>query len=157
VFGGAALFGLLMLSWPLATTLPMALVLVAIAGMADGPALTATFATRQRHTPRTLHGQVFVTAASLKVGSLAVGAAFAGPAVLAFGPKGTILIAASLNILAGLTGYLLTRVPTPKRLERAHREVIARQALEELDQDDGVGSERDREGDRPAVEVALDH
>ena len=52
-------------------TLAVALVLIALAGVADGPNLSATFATRQRWTPTDLHGQIFTTAAGLKVGSFA--------------------------------------------------------------------------------------
>lgn len=157
VFGGAVLFGLLMFSWPLATTLPVALALVVIAGIADGPALTATFATRQRHTPRNLHGQIFVTAASLKVGSFSIGAALAGPTVLAFGSGGAIVVAACIEVAAGLSGLLLSRASTPRWLERAHQQAVAEATLEELDEDHGVDPERERKGDRPAVEVALDH
>ncbi|MGZ4203074.1 MAG: MFS transporter [Thermoleophilaceae bacterium] len=36
-------FGLVALLWPLASSLPAALLLVALAGVADGPGLTATF------------------------------------------------------------------------------------------------------------------
>ncbi len=144
VFVGVAVFGLLMLFWPLAWSLPAALALVALAGMADGPALTATFATRQKHTPRELHGQIFVTAASLKVGSFAIGAAIAGPAVLALGVKGALLLAACAQLSAAVIGYALSR---PRQRER----------LEVLDQEHVVEREDDREADRPAREVALDH
>ena len=40
-----------MLTWPLAQSLPVALALIALGGLADGPALAATFAVRQRYTP----------------------------------------------------------------------------------------------------------
>ena len=51
---------------------------VAIAGVADGPQLAAIFAVRHRETPQRLRGQVFTTAASLKITAGAVGAAVAG-------------------------------------------------------------------------------
>lgn len=142
VFGGAATFGLLMLLWPLAWSLPAALVLIAVAGMADGPALTATFATRQEHAPRDLLGQVFVTAASLKVGSFAVGAALAGPAVLVLGAQGAIVLSACAQLTAAAVGLLLSEVGRPS---------------EELYEHDGVGHQHDGEADRPPVEVAFDH
>ena len=59
-----------MLTWPLASSLPVALALIALGGFADGPGLAATFGARQRWTPRELLGQIFTTAASLKVGRL---------------------------------------------------------------------------------------
>src|SRR6185503_4442789 len=50
-----------------------ALAMVALAGLAEGPAFAATFATRQRWSPPSLRGQIFTTAASLKLGAFAVG------------------------------------------------------------------------------------
>ena len=44
VLTGYAVFGLLMLSWPLAGSLPVFLALVALAALVDGPALAAQFA-----------------------------------------------------------------------------------------------------------------
>ena len=51
---------------------------VAVAGVADGPQLAAIFAVRHRETPQRLRGQVFTTAASLKITAGAAGAALAG-------------------------------------------------------------------------------
>src|SRR5439155_20153798 len=90
---------------------PVALVLVAVAGLADGPALAATFAVRQRYAPRALHGQVFTTAASIKVGSFAVGSALAGPAVVGLGTDGALVLAASLQIAAAVAGLTAMRLP----------------------------------------------
>ena len=59
VLTGYAVFGLLMLSWPLAGSLPVFLALVSLAALVDGPALAAQFATRQRYVPPSLYGQVF--------------------------------------------------------------------------------------------------
>ena len=55
-------FGCLMLLWPLADSLALAMVLVRTAGVADGPGLAATFAVRQQWAPAELHGQIFTTA-----------------------------------------------------------------------------------------------
>ena len=44
VLTGYAVFGLLMLSWPLAGSLPVFLALVSLAALVDGPALAAQFA-----------------------------------------------------------------------------------------------------------------
>lgn len=108
---GYATFGALMLLWPLAGTLPALLALIAVAGVADGPALTAQFAVRQRRVPRRLHGQVFTTAVSLKVGAFSAGAAVAGPVVVALGAANTLLLAAVMQFAAATIGYALMRLP----------------------------------------------
>lgn len=102
-------FGLLMLLWPLATSIPMMLGLVALAALADGPALAAQFAVRQQMVPAGLRGQVFTTAAGLKVGSFSFGAALAGPAVAGLGSATTLLIAAIVQLVAAAVGLALGR------------------------------------------------
>jgi MFS family permease len=52
---------------------------VALGGAGEGPQLTALFAVRHREAPQHMRGQVFTTAASLKIAGLAAGAALAGP------------------------------------------------------------------------------
>ena len=140
MLGSLAALGCLMLTWPLAASLPVALGLIALGGFADGPGLAATFGARQRWTPRELLGQIFTTAASLKVGAFAIGAACAGPAVNTFGARATLLIAAAMQFTAVAVGLLLRR--SRGRLD--------------LQEDDGVDAERDRERDGPAIEVPLD-
>ena len=109
VLGSLTAFGCLMLLWPLQTSLPLMLMVVALAGFADGPGLAATFATRQRYVPADLMGQVFTTAAGLKVGAFSLGSAAAGPVVLAAGSAGTLAIAACAQFVAAGAGYLLMR------------------------------------------------
>ena len=111
VLAGLVATGTLMTSWPLAGSLPLMLVLVAAAGMADGPALAATFATRQRYVPSELYGQVFTTAAGLKVGSFAFGAALAGPAVTELGSAGALLLAGGMQFAGAAAGLVLMRLP----------------------------------------------
>ena len=108
-------FGALMLPLPLADTLPVALVLVAIASIADGPALSATFAVRQNWAPADLQGQIFTTAAAMKVGSFALGSAAGGALVAGIGSGGTLLAAAGVNLLAALAGHVAGRgrLPAP--------------------------------------------
>ena len=112
VIGALAGFGGLMLLWPLQTSLAAMLVVVALAGLVDGPGLAATFATRQRFVPPELMGQVFTTGAGLKVGSFSLGSALAGPVVLSAGSAGALLIAACLQFVAAGGGYLLMRRPS---------------------------------------------
>jgi len=104
-----AVFGVLMLLWPVQETLLGMLVVVAVAGLADGPGLAATFATRQQHVPPELHGQVFTTASGLKVGAFALGSAAAGPVVLAAGSAGALLAAAIVQFVAVGAGLALMR------------------------------------------------
>jgi predicted MFS family arabinose efflux permease len=104
VLAGLALLGLVMATWPLAPSFPVALLLVALAGVLEGPAFAATFATRQRWSPAELRGQIFTTAASLKVGAFAVGAALAGPTVERLGAGGALVVAGAVHLLAALLG-----------------------------------------------------
>jgi predicted MFS family arabinose efflux permease len=106
VLAGLGLFGLAMLAWPLAPTFPVALGLVALAGLVEGPAFAATFATRQRWSPPTLRGQIFTTAASLKLGAFAVGSALAGPAIDRAGVGGVLVGVGALQLLAVALGHL---------------------------------------------------
>ena len=107
VVGSLGLAGIVMLSWPLATAPAVALVLVALGGLAQGPALTATFAVRQQLAPRHLHGQVFMTAASLKIGAFAAGSALGGLAAATASPRTLLVGAAALHLLGGSAGLLL--------------------------------------------------
>ena len=167
----AAIFGLglVMLSWPLASSVPAALALIALGGLVDGPGLSAQFAARQRWTPSEMLGQIFTTAASMKVGAFAIGAAVAGPAVVALGAPGTIVLAGSLQIAAVGLGLLLGAAGEPATEQhtlgvappwtRARQTASATRAAARplnLQQDDGVDEQRDAERDRPAVQVALD-
>jgi predicted MFS family arabinose efflux permease len=151
VLGALTALGCLMLLWPLASALPVALLVIALAGVADGPNLSATFATRQRWAPRDLHGQIFTTAASVKVGSFAVGSALAGPAVVSFGARGTLVLAAGAQFAAAAAGWLAGRETAPERHPPRRR-----LGALDLQQDDDVDDEHDREPDRPAVQVSLD-
>ncbi|WP_093878571.1 MFS transporter [Streptomyces sp. TLI_105] len=59
---------------------PVALVAAfLVAGLGEGPQLTALFAVRHRESPEHLRGQIFTTGASLKITGFALGAAAAGP------------------------------------------------------------------------------
>jgi MFS family permease len=106
VLAGLGLFGLAMALWPLAPSFPAALALVALTGLVEGPAFAATFATRQRWSPPELRGQIFTTAASLKLGAFAVGAALAGPALGRAGVGGTLVAVGVLQLLAVALGRL---------------------------------------------------
>jgi predicted MFS family arabinose efflux permease len=106
-------FFVLMLPWPLATSLPVALVLVAIGALADGPALSATFAVRQDFAPADLQGQIFTTAAGMKVGSFALGSALGGQLVTHLGSADTLLFAATMQLVAAGAGWVAGRERVP--------------------------------------------
>ncbi|MFL5884653.1 MAG: MFS transporter [Thermoleophilaceae bacterium] len=109
VLWALAIFGVLMLSWPLAHSLAVALVLVSVASIADGPGLSATFAVRQQTVPRDLQGQVFTTAAGIKVGMFALGSGLAGAIVTGLGARPAIVIAAGIQVLAAAAGFVAMR------------------------------------------------
>src|SRR3954465_10936998 len=65
--------------------------------------------------PQELYGQVFTTAAGIKVGSLSFGAALAGPVVTGLGSGGAVLMAAGLQFAAAAAGLTLMRLPIRAR------------------------------------------
>jgi MFS family permease len=85
---------------------------VAIVGVADGPQLAAVFAVRHREAPARLRGQVFTTAASLKISAGAVGAALAGQ--LAAHSPAVLLAAAAATQAAALAAFALTSMTRHK-------------------------------------------
>jgi MFS family permease len=77
----------------------------ALAGAGEGPQLTALFAIRHRETPARMRGQVYTTAASLKIAGLAAGAALGGP-LAGHSVTACLLVAAGIELLAAVTGLL---------------------------------------------------
>ena len=83
----------------------LTLAAVALAGAGEGPQLTALFAVRHRETPASMRGQVYTTAASLKIAGLAAGAALAGP-LAGRSVTACLLVAAGIELCAA-AAYLL--------------------------------------------------
>ena len=79
---------------------------VAVAGAGEGPQLTALFAVRHRESPEHMRGQIFTTAASMKIGGMAAGAALAGP-LAGRSVTSCLLVAAGFELCAA-AAYLLT-------------------------------------------------
>lgn len=104
---GGALAGLALVPVPSFDSPAGPLALLALAGALYGPSLAATFDVRVRFTPRPFLGQVFTTAASVKNGSFAIGAAVSGAVVASVGAGDTILIAAGLHLGASAVGAVL--------------------------------------------------
>ena len=95
----------------------LTLAAVALVGAGEGPQLTALFAVRHRETPADLRGQVYTTAASLKIAGLAAGAALAGP-LAGWSVTGCLLIAAGTELCAA-AAYLATGSTRPAQREPA--------------------------------------
>jgi hypothetical protein len=97
----------------------LTLAAVALGGAGEGPQLTALLAVRHRETPANLRGQVYTTAASLKIAGLAAGAALAGP-LAERSVTGCLLIAAGTELVAA-AAYLLAGPTRQGRREPAGR------------------------------------
>jgi MFS family permease len=84
----------------------LTLAAVAFGGVGEGPQLTALFAVRHRESPEHMRGQIFTTAASLKIGGLAVGTALAGP-LAGRSVTACLLIAAGFELCAAAAYVLI--------------------------------------------------
>jgi MFS family permease len=88
-------------AWPLAGSVAVAIPLVFLTGLFDGPALVGLISTRQRLAPPALRAQIFTTAASLHYAVIAAGQAAAGVFHEAFGTTATLLAFAALIAASG--------------------------------------------------------
>ncbi|MFE5331248.1 MFS transporter [Embleya sp. NPDC056575] len=80
-----------------------------LAGVAEGPQLTALFTIRHREAPEALRSRIFTTGASLKITTFALGAALTGP-LLTHSLTTALATAALFQVLATLS--LTGRMPT---------------------------------------------
>src|SRR5690348_3686021 len=116
VFASTLVIGVSMAAAALAPGwLTLAAVTLAEAG--EGAQLTALFAVRHRETPASLRGQVYTTAASLKIAGLAAGAALAGP-LAGWSVTGCLLIASGTELCA-TAAYLAAGSTRPVSREPA--------------------------------------
>jgi MFS family permease len=95
-----------MLTWTLAGSLPVALVLVAATAVLEGPVMAAVFTIRQQRTPSGLQAQVMGTLGSVQIGAFALGSALGGLIVESLGPRSSIVLAGGTILAAGLIGAL---------------------------------------------------
>jgi hypothetical protein len=95
----------------------LTLAAVALGGAGEGPQLTALFAVRHRETPAHMRGQVYTTAASLKIAGMAAGAALAGP-LAGWSVTACLLIAAGTELCAA-AAYLAAGSTRPGQREPA--------------------------------------
>lgn len=99
VLVSVAAYGVAMLTWPLASSLTALLLLAPLAGLLSGAMMPAMLTARQRYSPRELQGRVNTTAASLRIGVMALGQAAGGLLVPHLGTR-TMLIAIALALVA---------------------------------------------------------
>jgi MFS family permease len=83
---------------------------VVVAGVADGPQLSAVFAIRHREAPERLRAQVFTTGASLKIVAGSLGAALAGHLA---GSPAVVLAVAAATQAAALAVFVILRDGRP--------------------------------------------
>jgi MFS family permease len=105
-FLGIAGLGVAFSGVAVAPTLPVALVLILVAGMLEGPVLASTLTVRELHSPAWMRTQVVTTAASLKFGAFAVGSALAGVLVGAYGPRAGLLMVVGFQVVGIGLGLL---------------------------------------------------
>jgi MFS family permease len=103
----------------------LTLAAVALSGIGEGPQLTALFSVRHRESPEHLRGQIFTTAASLKIGGLAVGAVLAG-SLAGRSVTACLLVAAGFELCAAAAYVLIG--PPPKAARPAPPPKAARPA-----------------------------
>lgn len=92
----------------LAGSYAVAMIAATVAGLGEGPQLTALFAVRHREAPPRLRSQIFTTGASLKITSFALGSAVAGP-LAHHSLTAALFVGAAVQLTAALTFWLLTR------------------------------------------------
>jgi MFS family permease len=100
----------------------LTLAAVALCGAGEGPQLTALFAVRHREAPDHMRGQIYTTAASLKIAGMAAGAAIAGP--LAGRSVTACLLVAAATELCAAAAYLLAGAPWAGRAPRAGTQAV---------------------------------
>ena len=102
IVGGMLVQGAGLALLALAPDLALGLAAAALAGAANGLTVATMFTARSRWSPPHLHAQVFTSAAGLRTGLYALGAAVAGPAI-AIGPRVATGIAAA-TLAAAIIG-----------------------------------------------------
>ena len=110
--------GLVLLA--LAPSLALGLAAAAVAGAANGLTVATMFTARSRWSPPHLHAQVFTSAAGLRTGLYALGAALAGPAI-SIGPRAATGLAAAALATSVLGGATTRARRTSLRRQRGTR------------------------------------
>jgi MFS family permease len=110
-----------------APSLPVALVLVALAGACEGPVVAATLTIREQLSPASMRTQVVTTAASIKFGAYAMGSAVAGHVVAAHGARAGVWFLAGAQLAGVLLGLLALKA---RRVSAKRERPTARRTAE---------------------------
>lgn len=86
--------------------LGLALVLVVLAGVLEGPVLSSTLTVREHSSPASMRTQVVTTAASIKFGAYALGAAVGGHVVASSGGRAGMEFVAVMQVAGVVVGAL---------------------------------------------------
>ncbi|MYS82555.1 MFS transporter [Streptomyces sp. SID5474] len=89
-----------------------------LAGIGEGPQLTALFAIRHREAPDRLRSRIFTTGASLKITAFALGAALTGPLSTHAAPV-PLYAATTFEVLAALA-FVRPKQPSPQPTSPHH-------------------------------------
>lgn len=103
-FAGVVGLGLGWAALAAVPSLPVAVAVIALTGVVEGPVLASTLAVRELWSPARMRTQVVTTAASLKFGGFALGSAVAGLAAASGGVAAAVLVAAGLHLLGVAAG-----------------------------------------------------
>ncbi|MDP9182591.1 MAG: MFS transporter [Actinomycetota bacterium] len=90
-------------------SMAVAVMLVALAGMCEGPVVAATLTIREQMSPASMRTQVVTTAASIKFGAYALGSALAGHLVASSGVRAGVWFLASCQLSGVLLGLVALR------------------------------------------------
>ena len=101
--------------WPLAGSVTVALAMIFLTGVLDGPGLVGLISIRQRLAPPHLRAQIFSTANSLHSAVFAAGAVGGGLFQRALGTNAALLAWAALIAIAGLCALLRKSEPSGSR------------------------------------------
>lgn len=107
-FVTTAILAVALLALAFAGNVFMILVVMFVAGIADGPQLAAVFAVRHREAPERSRSQVFTTGASLKITAAACGAMAAGQ-LAELSLVGAVLSAAFVQVFAASAWLALSK------------------------------------------------
>ena len=118
VLASVAAYGAAMLTWPLAGSLAVLLVLAPLAGLLSGAMMPAMLTARQSYSPRELQGRVNTTAASLRIGVMALGQAAGGLLVPHLGTRTMLVLIATALMAAAAVALLSGRVGSAPTVHR---------------------------------------
>ena len=86
--------------------------MIVVAGMFEGPVLSSTLTVREQNSPASMRTQVVTTAASIKFGAYALGAAVGGHVVAASGGRAGMQFVAGCQVLGVVAGAFALGWPT---------------------------------------------